>query len=51
MGRRPVPFSQYCYPLLRFSREHNFMYPYVDWPPGAALEPAAGRAGAAQDGR
>jgi len=51
MGRRPAPFSQYCYPLLRFSREHNFMYPYVDWPPGAALEPAVGRSGAAQDGR
>lgn len=31
-GRRPVPFSEYSYPLLRFSREHNFSYPYRDWP-------------------
>jgi long-chain acyl-CoA synthetase len=32
MGRRPVPFSQYSFPLLRFSREHNFAYPYQSWP-------------------
>lgn len=32
MGRRPVPFSKYCYPLLKFSREGNFTYPYRDWP-------------------
>jgi long-chain acyl-CoA synthetase len=32
MGRTPVPFSQYCYPLLRFSREHHFAYQYLDWP-------------------
>jgi thioester reductase-like protein len=31
-GKRPVPFSQYCYPLLRFSKERNFTYPYKDWP-------------------
>jgi len=31
-GRYPVPFSNYSYPLLRFSREHNFAYPYLDWP-------------------
>ncbi len=24
MGRKPAPFSQYCYPLLRFSRENQF---------------------------
>ncbi|MGO8986555.1 MAG: SDR family oxidoreductase [Terriglobales bacterium] len=32
MGRKPVPFSQYSFPLLRFSREHNFAYPYQPWP-------------------
>ncbi|MGB8783523.1 MAG: hypothetical protein WCD02_10430, partial [Terriglobales bacterium] len=32
MGRKPVPFSQYSFPLLRFSREHNFEYPYEAWP-------------------
>jgi nucleoside-diphosphate-sugar epimerase len=32
MGRAPAPFSQYCYPLMRFSRENNFAYPYRDWP-------------------
>ena len=32
MGRKPAPFSQYCYPLLRFSRENNFVYKYRDWP-------------------
>jgi hypothetical protein len=32
MGRKPAPFSQYSFPLLRFSREHNFQYPYQSWP-------------------
>ena len=32
LGRRPAPFSQYSYPLLRFSRETNFSYNYQDWP-------------------
>jgi hypothetical protein len=32
MGRKPAPFSQYSFPLLRFSREHNFEYPYQAWP-------------------
>src|SRR6266436_5170675 len=32
LGRKPVPFSQYSYPLLKFSRESNFTYPYRDWP-------------------
>jgi thioester reductase-like protein len=31
MGFAPAPFSQYCYPLLKFSREHHFQYPYVEW--------------------
>jgi nucleoside-diphosphate-sugar epimerase len=32
LGRKPVPFSQYSLPLLQFSREHNFSYPYQPWP-------------------
>ena len=32
LGRRPIPFSQYSYPLLKFSKENNFTYPYQDWP-------------------
>lgn len=31
-GRNPVPFSAYSYPLLKFSRDGNFTYPYRDWP-------------------
>jgi len=32
LGCKPVPFSQYSYPLLKFSRETNFTYPYREWP-------------------
>jgi thioester reductase-like protein len=32
LGRKPVPFSQYSYPLLKFSRETNFIFPYQPWP-------------------
>jgi long-chain acyl-CoA synthetase len=32
LGKKPVPFSQYSFPLLRFSRQHNFRYPYQEWP-------------------
>jgi hypothetical protein len=32
LGRKPVPFSKYSYPLLKFSRETNFSYRYADWP-------------------
>ena len=35
MGRKPTPFSQYSFPLLRFSRERNFEYPYQAWPENA----------------
>ncbi|MFB3921840.1 MAG: SDR family oxidoreductase [Terriglobia bacterium] len=31
-GRAPVPFSNYCYPLLKFSREGHFTFPYKAWP-------------------
>ena len=32
LGRKPVPFSQYSFPLLKFSRENNFEYHYEPWP-------------------
>ena len=40
MGRAPAPFSQYCYPLLRFSRENNFRYKYRDLPASGVPEAA-----------
>jgi nucleoside-diphosphate-sugar epimerase len=46
MGRAPEPFSKYCYPLLRFSRDHHFTYPYRDWPGSPAqVHEAAAAAG------
>lgn len=32
LGRKPAPFSRYCYPLLKFSRENHFAYRYQQWP-------------------
>ncbi|MFQ5695570.1 MAG: SDR family oxidoreductase [Terriglobia bacterium] len=32
MGRRPVPFSEYSYPLLKFSVQNRFTYNYREWP-------------------
>jgi nucleoside-diphosphate-sugar epimerase len=32
LNRKPVPFSQYSFPLLKFSRESNFSYKFQDWP-------------------
>jgi thioester reductase-like protein len=32
LGKKPVPFSEYCYPLLKFSRENDFAYRYQPWP-------------------
>jgi nucleoside-diphosphate-sugar epimerase len=32
LGKKPVSFSEYCYPLLKFSRENNFAYKYQPWP-------------------
>jgi thioester reductase-like protein len=32
LGRKPVPFSEYSFPLLKFSRENNFEYNYQPWP-------------------
>jgi thioester reductase-like protein len=35
LGRKPVPFSSYSYPLLKFSRENHFEYRYKPWPAAA----------------
>ncbi len=35
LGRKPAPFSEYSYPLLKFSRENEFQYPYRPWPAAA----------------
>ena len=35
LKRKPVPFSQYSFPLLKFSRENNFEYKYRPWPAAA----------------
>src|SRR5579862_757424 len=51
MGRAPAAFSQYCYPLLRFSRETHFKYNYRDLPASGAPHTAALPAGASGDAR
>jgi nucleoside-diphosphate-sugar epimerase len=35
LGKKPVAFSAYCYPLLKFSRENDFAYKYRRWPAAA----------------
>jgi thioester reductase-like protein len=32
LGKKPIPFSEYCYPLMKFSAENNFEYRYQPWP-------------------
>jgi thioester reductase-like protein len=51
MGRRPAPFSQYCFPLLKFSRENNFLYKYRDWPVKTSSQSASLEASAPPDSR
>jgi thioester reductase-like protein len=51
MGRKPEPFSKYCYPLLKFSRDHKFTYPYRDWPVSAAQVGETAAAAAVGDAR
>ena len=41
LGRKPIPFSQYSYPLLKFSRENHFTFKYQDWPTAAVGGSAA----------
>jgi nucleoside-diphosphate-sugar epimerase len=35
LGRKPIPFSQYSFPLLKFSRDNQFQYRYQPWPAAA----------------
>jgi nucleoside-diphosphate-sugar epimerase len=35
LGKKPVPFSEYCYPLMKFSSGNNFEYKYRPWPAAA----------------
>src|SRR5271170_4210547 len=35
LKRKPVRFSEYSFPLLKFSRENNFQYNYKPWPAAA----------------
>jgi nucleoside-diphosphate-sugar epimerase len=35
LGRKPIPFSRYSYPLLKFSQENQFEYRYKPWPAAA----------------
>jgi thioester reductase-like protein len=35
LGKKPAAFSEYCYPLLKFSRENDFEYKYRPWPAAA----------------
>jgi thioester reductase-like protein len=32
LGKKPVLFSEYCYPLMKFSSGNNFEYNYQPWP-------------------
>jgi long-chain acyl-CoA synthetase len=41
MGSQPARFSEYCLPLLQFSTKTHFVYPYKEWPAGAAVENSA----------
>lgn len=49
MGRQPVPFSQYSYPLLRFARENNFSYKYQEMPNEALMNASGAHPPALQD--
>ena len=46
LGRAPAPFSDYSYPLLKFSREHRYAYPYREWPSDGPPSRSAGGPGA-----
>jgi nucleoside-diphosphate-sugar epimerase len=35
LGKKPAAFSEYCYPLLKFSTENDFEYRYQPWPRAA----------------
>lgn len=48
IGESPAKFSNYAYPLLKFSRDNKFRYPAKPWPSDASAEKTAvaGRASA-----
>jgi nucleoside-diphosphate-sugar epimerase len=31
-GNSPAKFTDYCYPLYNFAKEHDYTYPYRPWP-------------------
>lgn len=47
MGRKPAPFSQYCFPLMRYARAANFSYHDRPWGVDAARDQAASAQAAA----
>lgn len=51
IGRRPAPFSSYCYPLFRFARENNFAYKYRDLPTAVSSKAAMESTRSARDSR
>jgi len=44
MGSVPEPFSKYGFPLMKFSRENHFQYPYKEWPAAPAKSDAEAHA-------
>jgi thioester reductase-like protein len=38
LGASPASFSEYSYPLLKFSTENHFSYPYQEWPTPALTQ-------------
>jgi len=38
LGALPASFSEYSYPLLKFSTENHFSYPYQEWPTPALTQ-------------
>lgn len=51
LGRTPTPFSTYALDLLRFAERHDFSYPHVPWPTGAAVPVAEPTGGTGSVGR
>jgi hypothetical protein len=44
-GKRPAPFSDYCFQLLNFSSAGNFTYPYKEWPEAQSFKSEPAHAG------
>ncbi|MGA9882180.1 MAG: SDR family oxidoreductase [Candidatus Acidiferrales bacterium] len=51
MGRKPAPFSEYCYPLMRYARANNFNYNYREWGASDGGTSAAAAAVSARESR